>query len=481
MGGGGCSLARTGGEPSSGGRHHLYIADVTDSTQQIPGAKVWHREGELLGHELTTLTHYLVTGLIEESRRAKTVEQHIELQRKLASAGWEARDLAHQIKARKKELAAELRTAKQQGTMDRVVDISRTLRDFDLTLDVNRRRWYALRAVQDGIIWRLLAYNRHRIAVLSEGTPVTVLSDSFPSECAAAEKHWAEGRLAVFCDLSNCINSGDLLIFDTRKQQIIVMEVKESERSSEDTRQQESLRLKIEFLNSGRSEVVPDVPMLGPDRIPPLKTHLSILQHLLARAARRGFAMAKAGEAAAIYALDARGVDWADVSGELPRHQERKRAFDRRLGLAWAPPTTTRYEFDTLTKVRRDESHAVGGMAPYSIFPFDAETCAALLLGIAGYRTVLNVDVIESYLANKGWSILRPKDEDRFARGFLWVARDNHRVCVPHPIAEQLLVELLSVPAFEASVRAAWHRVREADSEQVKVGWAWAEEERVWQ
>lgn len=196
------------------------MCGVDESPAQIaiPGAKVWNREGELVTHDLTWLAYQQIASLIAESRSATTVDDHIKLQRQLAAAGWEARDLARQIKGRGKELRSELRDAKSRGDSERVTMISRTLRDFRLTLAVNRRRWYALRAVQDGIVWRLLAFNRHRIAVLSQGQPVVALSQSFPSECAAAEAHWAQGRLALLCDLSNCINSGDLTRLRDREQ-----------------------------------------------------------------------------------------------------------------------------------------------------------------------------------------------------------------------------------------------------------------------
>jgi len=102
-----------------------------------------------------------VTGLIADSRSARGLAEHVELQTKLANANLDARDLDRQVNDAKERLREELPQAKAADDRERVKAISsQMLRDSELTLSANQRRRYALRVVQDGIIWRLFGYDR---------------------------------------------------------------------------------------------------------------------------------------------------------------------------------------------------------------------------------------------------------------------------------------------------------------------------------
>lgn len=448
--------------------------------QPIPNRKLWIRRGEIATHPLLNEAYPRLVELIGDSRSAITVAAHIELQRRLAKFGWEIRRFHEDVKAAKERVLADQKTALAAGDTARVHQVSQALPEFELDLAANRRRWTALRAVQDGIIWRLLGFERQRIAILGQAErPVNWLSASFPSEVSAAQEHWEAGRLAVFCDLATCINTGDLLVFDTTQNQVGVVEVKEAADASENTRQLRNARIKVEFLNKGYTDdLAKDAPVLGPGSRPPIRTHLSVLGDAFRRAERNGIAVTRAGDSYLLRAMDVRAMG-EDITEALARAEVEERQLRAKLGHAWA--NASMYDFHSLDKIERDDGSAIASTAPFTIFPFDDELCAALILGWAAYRTRLNLGTLHAYLQRKGWSIIdRPAELPAERDGFLWVRRGTSALRVPLTSADELVVELLTIASFEASVAAGFAQMQAATANQMHITWAWSGEERVW-
>gem|GEM_PF-4125586 len=453
---------------------------VALDTKGIPNGKKWEKAGHIVTHPLLAEVFPQLVEFIRRSRSARTLEDHCALQRDLAAAGWEARRFHEQIRDAKSRLSAQQKDALARSDMDRVREISRAIPELEFDLDANSRRWYALRAVQDGIIWRLLGFDRHRIAILGHAkTPVNWLSASFPSECAAAEEHWQEGRLALFCDLATCINTGDLLVFYPGNE-VRVTEVKESKRANDDTRQLRNARIKVEYLNSGYSdELTKDAPIMGPGLRPPIRTHLSILYDAIIRAGRSGGAISRAGDTFLLRAMDVRAVDPDRQAEAVVRLEAEERRVRSRLGPAWAGAPT--YDFNSIDRIERDAHASIASTAPFAIFPFDEETCAALLLGWVSYRTLLNLRSLDVALMRKGWSVIeRPAEFAAEKDGFRWVSRGRSVLRLPTSIADELVVELLTLSALEASVASGFAQTMAAASNQVHVGWAWSGEDRIW-
>jgi hypothetical protein len=457
------------------------MGTVAPDTKGIPGGKKWEKAGHIVTHPLLSEVYPQLVEFIRRSRSAQTLEDHCSLQRDLAAAGWEARRFHEQIRDAKARLRAQQKDALANSDMDTVREISGAIPELDFDLDANARRWYALRAVQDGIIWRLLGFDRHRIAILGHAkTPVNWLSASFPSECAAAEEHWQEGRLALFCDLATCMNTGDLLVFYPDSNELRVTEVKESERASDDTRQLRNTRIKVEYLNSGYSEeLTKDAPIMGPGLRPPIRTHLSILYDAILRAGRSGGAITRAGDAFLLRAIDVRALDPDRQAEAVVRLEAEERRLRSRLGAAWDGAPT--YEFNSIDRIERDARASIASTAPFTIFPFDEETCAALLLGWVSYRTLLNLRSLDVALMRKGWSVIeRPAEFSAQQDGFRWVSRGTSVLRLPTTIADELVVELLTLSALEAAVASGFAQTMSATANQVHVGWAWSGEARVW-
>jgi hypothetical protein len=437
--------------------------------------KFWRQQGAIATHERTLAALDAITELIDRSRRARTVAEHIEVQREIGGVALEIRDFHDRMRLRKQELRRELTEAKARGDMARVREISATLPGLDLALRANRRCWGALRSVQDGVIWRALSFDRHRIGMLGYGESVHWPSTSFESELVAAEVHWEAGRLALLCDLSSCVNTGDLMVFDGAGE-IRLIEVKEDEDASEETPQFDRMRRKVEFLNTGYSESLSPYPLHRPRRRPRLRTNLSTLGDALRFAAQHGFCVRLAGGFAQLNVLDMLGIDATAPEDQMERLDRMQRGFQARMGPAWRGAET--YAWDSMTRVDRDETHAVTTTAPFSIFPFPPDVCARLILGLAGYRTIVNLSLLWAALRRNGWE-KAPIPDELAGKCFLAARRGPLLMVPPDNLMEQLVTELLTPAAFAASLDAT-AEIKVGTQGAVNVGWGWEDEGRVW-
>lgn len=445
------------------------------STIRRPVPKVWRLQGPVLEHDLVRDAFPFVGELVSQSRRARTVSDHIVIQQRLAAGALAIRDFDRKTKEHRQKLREEIRHA--QADKGRLADLGAALRGVEEALAANQRRLLALRSVQDGIIWRLLAFDRETIGVLGLGQPVGYPSQSFEHECSFAEREWEAGRLAIFCDLSSC-RTGDLLIFDPRSGQVTVAEVAESRLDTKrKVRQRERVDQRLDFLTTSRSEVLAPtgMPLVSTARRPRLKTHLSNLVDLFTRARREVGAHGRVSEHLFVEAFDARALRPEHLAPDSTARFERRR--ERAQIPSWR--NASKYEWDSMHRLHRDEKGALATTAPYSLFPLDDATTAALCLGYVGYRTVLNLDYLISYLKRKGWTVEMPGAEGMYMTIMRRVGRQGFVVGVNPAQMEQFVVELLSLGAFAAFVEAALTQAREAIT-TTHVTWAWSGEERIW-
>jgi hypothetical protein len=159
------------------------------------------------------------------------------LQKSLAQAAVRARSFDKELNSAKSRTKEKRSSAQASGDREQLARLGSEESELELAREANRRSRYALRVVQDGVIWRLLSFDRHLLTVLGHGEPVNYPSASFRDECEAAEGEWADGRLAVLADLSNILRTGDLLILNPDRNEIILAEVTSSSGNGRKMRQ----------------------------------------------------------------------------------------------------------------------------------------------------------------------------------------------------------------------------------------------------
>ncbi|HZR94935.1 MAG TPA: hypothetical protein VFA56_04530 [Gaiellaceae bacterium] len=436
------------------------------------------RFGEIAQNVIVQLAYPVVSDLIDRSRKQLSFDDQVQLQIELAKHALEARDLDRTLRDALDNAHDRRRDALGADDRDAIATAARSIDVINLDLEANKRRRYALRVVQDGIIWRTLGYDRLTIGTLGHGDPVNYLSNDFDAEAEQAEIHWNEGRLALFGDLSNIMRTGDLLVRDPSNGKVMLHEVKAGR--SRNLSQQQRIQEKIDYLNTGRSTALADdAPVHAPVSSPRLRTYLANAVPLFRRAREHGFDCGQLGPGVAAFMSDGRGLGDAD----LPEHERRIISGETRLmtRLAWNPLET--YTYNSLERIDRDRTNAWATTAPYSIFPLDAETCAALCLGWAGYRTTINLAIFKAAIERRGFQVA--VDVDKSGRvdlrdALFWVGRPDGRLRVPPRLADQILIEFVTPAALADNVQASFDQLMSTDGDKLHISVRWADEGRIW-
>jgi hypothetical protein len=436
------------------------------------------RFGEIAQNEIVQIAYGVVAELIERSRRPLTFDEQVQLQIDLAKQALEARELDRTLKTVLDSVHDGRREALASNDRKALAAAAKSVAVVELDLDANKRRRYALRVVQDGIVWRTLGYDRLTVGMLGHGDPVNYLSNDFETEAEQAEIHWGEGCLALFGDLSNVMRTGDLLVRDPATGRVILQEVKAGR--SRDLVQQQRMQDKVDYLNTGISHALTDdAPLHAPATSPRRRTYLANAIPLFRNAQHRGFACGQVGPGIAAFMFDGRSLRDAD----LPAHERRIISGEERLvrRLAWNPAET--YTYNSLERIDRDRTNAWATTAPYSIFPLDPETCAALCLGWAGYRTTINLAVFTAAVERRGYKVTfdaGKEGQPDLSDAFFWVARDTGRLRVPPRLADQALIEFLTPAAVAENVDASFAQLMSAEGDKLHISIRWSDELRVW-
>jgi hypothetical protein len=442
------------------------------------------REAGVVSHEMVWQALPVVTRWIGESRAASVPADYNELQRQLASGAVEIRDLDLKLKAEKGDLLEEIRIVARRNP-ERGKKLQAVLAELEERLVANRRRLVALRSVQDGIFWRLLSFDRAVISTLGLGPQVGYPSQNFDSEVAAAAEFWDDGKIALLTDLSSCIRSGDLVVFDPETGRYRVGEIKVSDGAiRQASRQRGHLEARTRFLAEGRSSGLGayQMPVRSAQVRPVLRTHLATVGSLLEKARRQVIAGARVSSHLYVIVLDGRAA--------LEQAGDDEDATLARLGKKHAqltPPTQWRrqeiIDFHSHERLQRDEHAGTATTAPYSIFPFDDETCAALCLGLVSCQVTLNLTAVYDEIRRRGWGLESPPSEppDMWFAAVEVASPTNLLVQgVNVRLREQLLVEFLSLGALGDFIAAGFEETRGEAEPSFALVWGWDGEGRVW-
>jgi hypothetical protein len=457
---------------------------VVSSVEPQGVHKSVRREAGVVSHEMVWKALPLVTRWIAESRAARLPADYNEIQRQLASGAIEIRDLDLELKAEKRHVLDEIRGVARHNP-DRGKELQAALADLDERLVANRRRLVALRSVQDGIFWRLWNFDRGVISTLGLGPQVGYPSQNFESEVAAAGEFWAEGKIALLTDLSSCIRSGDLVVFDPETGRYRIGEIKVSDAAiRQASRQRVRLEARTQFLAEGRSSGLGayEMPVLSAQVRPTLRTHLATLGSLLEKARRQVIAGARVSSHLHVIVLDGRAA--LELVGD---DEDAALARLAKKHARLTPPAEWQRQevvaFHSHERLQRDEHAGTATTAPYSIFPFDDETCAALCLGLVSCQVTLNLTAVYDEIRRRGWGLEPPPPEppDMWFTAVDVASPTNLLVQgVNVRLREQLLVELLSLEAFGDFVAAGFEEARGEHERTFALVWGWSGEDRVW-
>jgi hypothetical protein len=290
---------------------------------------------------------------------------------------------------------------------------------------------HATRVVADGLVWRLLDFDRTALAILADREVVGrhAPEDGFTAEMKAMDRLEAElGTVVVHNDTPYCLRHGDITaIVEIDGRRFPYPEEVKAGRSR-GVRQNRAITAAVEQIFEAR--------LLVPVTF---ATHLSGLIPMIARATEQGYAEAKF-DCRFVQVIDYRHFGGRDeVVGEILREA------DMRLG--WF--TGNRLILAGIAGASRihDRGEPVAEIAPVTIFPLPAEYIVDLLMGAIDIRVHLNTDLLALEFRKRGITV-------EFARGaaaqkhFLRAERGYLALNVPAYVREQMLAELLTSEAL---------------------------------
>lgn len=260
-----------------------------------------------------------------------------------------------------------------------------------------------LRAVGDGMAWRLLHYDRRIIGVLADSPtagPLVKRADSSPdhergftAEIAAVNDLWQrDGDVAMLNSLTNCLRIGDVTV--VRDGKPTLHEVKSNPRNyrsaqrSKIEKAQAAIGTRLQFPRSGMRVV---------DLAEEFDSDLDAIAGIVALARSRGVRGAKLSEGRAVLATSL--VDLGRLTDEsLPQAQARidreRRSATRRAGIG--------SHDHTLRGVSGDLASRMPLLPPWVVFPLAPPDCALLTCDLLLIDTQFSLDVLSSLAAEAG-------------------------------------------------------------------------------
>jgi hypothetical protein len=265
-----------------------------------------------------------------------------------------------------------------------------------------------LRTVGDGFAWTCFGYDRRLILALSRNDSPGPMygKDELPYELGAIEELWRDKQhFALHHDLTNCLRIADLTEFTTTGQNLF-HEIKAKPHTEK--KQLERAQAVVDAIMHGGvlPSSVDDTRLVELEE--PYRTNLKQLDDLLQLAKRNGCHGMKLpqGRALIAFSLPLMATRWIDNRDEGTRIMEstRRRAL-RRAGIDNAMHHIKGYSGDNAARSPV--------MAPWTIYPFSPNDCAALTCDMLLFDTTVSADALVESLERAGLTgevLLKPAD-----------------------------------------------------------------------
>lgn len=418
--------------------------------------------------------------LLEELRRARTPQQFFDLHLRLFQRFSARQRAVDKLRATLKEQQQRKRDAVTCGSVnnDRIRELQMVASAVEHEIKVEKALQALLTTVADGLAWRALRYDRAKIAVLGTGTQVRRLADeqALMAELHVIEEFWSRGIFAVHNDLTSCLRHGDVTAMHSDGR-VEIAEVKLSERGEDPAQTRRGhdattlINERRHVFADGEMRHILDVPVR-------YRTYLQTARALVPRARRVGYASATVSPVQFVAIME-HGDD-AAAAKQMVAHG---RAVSK---VHWWRAPTRVMTFNATIRRMRDRRHSFPSLAPLSIYPFDAEDVADLMLGRLDMITALNLDGLTQQFNQAGVRVHIPHtDDDESGARFITARHEDDTrqftIEIQPSVREQMLMELMTPANMIAQVRAMIEAVRaESSPSRVQRIPAMADEARVW-
>jgi len=305
----------------------------------------------------------------------------------------------------------------------------------------------ALKEIADGIVWKYFKYNRAILYMLADKQPVdTIRPDegTLNNLYEFADVFLDHGSVAIYNDITNFLRVGDVTQIK-EDGSVEIIEVKASKkRGKRITRQKERMSEIVEFFNTGITNYDGKVLKIENSSIKQ-KTYLSLLRNAILKARCKGFETLLLGK----YLI----LEIADYS-KLTSSSEYITYFESRhktVQEEWSKKNDFVTHSFFIDKMDYSKN-----CAPFSIYPFDIETCTDIMMGRLMIRVLFNFSEFLRILEKAGWEILdslifKTEHEIKSLRGkdinsvsFLKISKGPFTLDVPPSLIARMQYELLA-------------------------------------
>lgn len=332
-----------------------------------------------------------------------------------------------------------------------------TIESWDLERYVYAQIARQLRSVGDALAWRCFNYDRRMIVALSRSDPAGPLHEAKEGlgfELGRIEQLWRDnGNFALLHDLTNCLRIGDLTEF-TADNGRLLYEVKKQPgaHNTKKSKQLKRMQAAIDAIMNGGV-----LPGGQPDArfvelTEPYVVNLKQLNDLLQLAkkhGRRGMRLPQ-GRALVATSLPVTLRRW----GQNPEEGQRASESIRRRAIERAGIETAMHH---LVGVSGDTAARSPTMAPWAIYPFSSEDCAALICNLLSFEAILSLNGLADSLTKAGLhaEMLIPpgNGELRGAKEVIRAHLNNNAITLHAEGLNVLLYELLEPDVWARGIR----------------------------
>lgn len=330
--------------------------------------------------------------------------------------------------------------------------------------------------ITDGIAWRTLRYNCLLVQRLASTHKTGYLEETFTKDFDVAAQIIGErGSLVVVNDLTRVLRYGDLTIVDDDR--VYIYENKGGEASATDgraSRQKRRLKEFCQFYNTksrvekGEQEILTNLDI-------PFETYLPKVGEAINIAGQEGYCQLQISECLIVEAFSAE----QEIPKAKPRPFNNKKEYILR--------------FDNLQLF----SEAATRHAPYTIYPFDNQTCFGLVTGSILLVSYLDIPALQSRFAQSNLSLSFPDnsqtqsmyenasigEQKKAVKKLRFIVKDKQNpntLLLDGDLLALLFIEYLKEDTLIDMVKKLLQQVKPKKEELIRVYPGFDGEERLW-
>jgi hypothetical protein len=360
----------------------------------------------VMSHPAQRASFGCIAGLVDDLRACEQPGDFYEFQRRLFGHLYQVEERRGQCSRMIKRLRRG-RVAPQDAPPPPHSGDPGMAESWELEAYVYGRVARQLRMVGDGLAWRCFGYDRRVILTLCRNASPGPMygKEGLPYELGRIHELWEnDGHFALHHDLTNCLRIADLTEFD--ESGMWLREIK---------RKPHTVKGQVDRAQAAVDALMRGGDLPGPRRgarliqlTEPYVTNLAQLGELIQTAKNRGCAgtALSQGRALMVSSLPACLQRWGADHAE----QGRVRAATRQQVIVQAGIGMALHH---IRGVSADTAARSAIMAPWSIYPFSPEECAALICDLLIFETIVSGESLVTSIEQaglRGELLLTPMD-----------------------------------------------------------------------